>query len=528
MSAEHIDFRYRHESHRFCIPLDPSLLMVRRCEFYPARGRARARFVQGRVDDAQSISVVARKVMVSLEPYRRKRWLNHPTFYLTGLGRIKQSLAIEIKLMGTRMAKRHRVEDWVSLLETFYLLDGDDRAWMHRILSCAAKDIWRGKPSAAYTFELMSSGFSLGVIAAHGVPEQQVREVIMNSSSDVADLAFKSGTDVATLSEYLWSKDPGHKAMFKRATANTPDALGVVAHSGDGRGVVLSLSLEEPRNSTISERRRWKFSAAHLGAALRLRRAILELDHFDGTQVEAIFDGSGKLFEARNGAVTRTARDVLRDAVLRIDKLRTSDGRHDPDAALGNWEALVRGRWSIVDKFDTDGRRFVVAVRNDPRFGDCRGLSLQERQVAEFIGLGRSTKEVAYILGIPPASAENSARRVQVKLGLKSRAELVAFFAPQGVRARLATMMVGNDPVLIGSSIAGERWKVAGLTESENAVLSLLVAGSSNQDIALKRSTSARTVANQIQSIFRKLSVRSRGELISHLAMNETSVSVGN
>jgi DNA-binding NarL/FixJ family response regulator len=45
----------------------------------------------------------------------------------------------------------------------------------------------------------------------------------------------------------------------------------------------------------------------------------------------------------------------------------------------------------------------------------------------------------------------------------------------------------------------------------------LLIAGSTNRDIAMRRATSARTVANQVQAIFRKYGVRSRSELIALL-----------
>ena len=35
--------------------------------------------------------------------------------------------------------------------------------------------------------------------------------------------------------------------------------------------------------------------------------------------------------------------------VRRIDRARTRAGREDVDAALGMWEGLVDGRWSLVD-----------------------------------------------------------------------------------------------------------------------------------------------------------------------------------
>jgi DNA-binding CsgD family transcriptional regulator len=83
-------------------------------------------------------------------------------------------------------------------------------------------------------------------------------------------------------------------------------------------------------------------------------------------------------------------------------------------------------------------------MRNDPRFPDPRGLSLRERQVAEFAGLSRSAKEISYLLGVSAASVENRLRRAQAKLGLDSRLELAEFFSPQGIRANLARVALAS------------------------------------------------------------------------------------
>jgi DNA-binding CsgD family transcriptional regulator len=137
--------------------------------------------------------------------------------------------------------------------------------------------------------------------------------------------------------------------------------------------------------------------------------------------------------------------------------------------------------------------------------------------VAAYAGVGRSAKEIAYLLGAPAASVENSLRRAQAKLGLRSRVELTQFFAPQSLRAQMAEVSVGNDTLLIGSTPRLEEAKLGGLSDAERQVLVLLIAGSTNRDIAMRRATSARTVANQVQAIFRKYGARSRSELIARL-----------
>ncbi len=54
---------------------------------------------------------------------------------------------------------------------------------------------------------------------------------------------------------------------------------------------------------------------------------------------------------------------------------------------------------------------------------------------------------------------------------------------------------------------------LARLTAAERAVLALLLAGQTNAEVAVKRRRSARTVGKQIDAIYRKLGVHSRGEL---------------
>ncbi len=53
------------------------------------------------------------------------------------------------------------------------------------------------------------------------------------------------------------------------------------------------------------------------------------------------------------------------------------------------------------------------------------------------------------------------------------------------------------------------------LTESENAVVHMIMAGRSNKEIASARDVSTKTVANQLRAIYEKLSITSRFELVA-------------
>ena len=55
------------------------------------------------------------------------------------------------------------------------------------------------------------------------------------------------------------------------------------------------------------------------------------------------------------------------------------------------------------------------------------------------------------------------------------------------------------------------------LTEAEREVALIALAGHTNDEIARRRGASARTVANQLHSVYRKLGVTTRAELAARL-----------
>lgn len=191
--------------------------------------------------------------------------------------------------------------------------------------------------------------------------------------------------------------------------------------------------------------------------------------------------------------------------------------RADPES-LALWAGLVRGRWSLVDHFDTDGRRFVVAHRNQPDLGDPRGLSAREHQVAEHVGMGESNKEIAYAFGISESAVANAVARAQRKLDLASRVELGSLFAPGGIRSRLAEYRLDGDDFVVGSAELIEAEALESLPPAEREVVVHLLRGATNAEIGRRRDTSTNTVANQVRSICQKFAVRSRVELAARLA----------
>ncbi len=412
-------------------------------------------------------------------------------------------------------------KDWVALIEAGYRLENTDELWLKNILTHAAPLFDRGFWPTAGIYHFTSNTLQIRHIASQG-PSKAVEflRASLNShdvNPEAADLFFRRGLPICSLSGQVFSRWPDLREPVRHATNGlVQDKLAIKSLTGQRSALIMCQLFSHDISPTPLERRRWPLITSHLGAGLRLRE-IGQSINVHSSAVEAVFDAGGKLLDARRKTQSPPTRERLRGIVRQIEKVRTRKGRSDPDSALKLWEGLIHGRWSLVNYVDTDRRRFVLAIKNDPTYPDLRGLSEKEQQVAEFMGLGLSNKEISYTLGVSLSAVTNCTASAKMKLGLTSRAELVAFFSPSGLRTTLADISLAGEELLVGGYPLIDQDCVGKLTEAERAVLVHLVSGSTNVDIAKRRDTSDRTVANQVQSIFRKLQVTSRSELAVRL-----------
>ena len=116
-------------------------------------------------------------------------------------------------------------------------------------------------------------------------------------------------------------------------------------------------------------------------------------------------------------------------AVKRIESARARMRRLAPEEAVDRWNALVDGRWTLIDHVERDGKRLVLAHRNEApsTFGS---LGPREAQVATLAALGHSDKYIGYELGIRRSTVATHLARALRKLRLAHREELVSAFGP--------------------------------------------------------------------------------------------------
>lgn len=196
-----------------------------------------------------------------------------------------------------------------------------------------------------------------------------------------------------------------------------------------GAGVIMGLDLHRPAGP--AERRLLEavsLVVAHLGAGYRLRSALAASEARG--PVEAVLGPDGRVLHAEDAAKDTALRHALGEATRTL--LRTHGRPRDPLPHLLAQRVLVAGRWTLVDHTDTDGRRMVLARVNDPQAPGAvlPALSHRERQVAMWLALGWSLKQVAYELGLSLSTVHGSEQRARRKLGLATRTALVrAVFA---------------------------------------------------------------------------------------------------
>jgi len=197
-----------------------------------------------------------------------------------------------------------------------------------------------------------------------------------------------------------------------------------------------------PTRKTVSishgEQSIWKMLAAHLSSGLRLRQAFQPPQAEEQPSRSALPHGADAVIDPRTFALTdaagpartKTASTALRQAAVRVDRVRVGHNTADFREALAAWEALVGARWSLVDWFDTDGRRYILAMPNEPQTNDPRLLTDREKQVVGYAALGETHKLIGFRLGISRARVTAHMGSILRKLGTRTQAQLVANLHP--------------------------------------------------------------------------------------------------
>lgn len=264
-------------------------------------------------------------------------------------------------------------------------------------------------------------------------------------------------TGVFVLSEKT-AEHPEMRRIWKTFFDGAEDAIGLMTVDTDGRGIHILAPTPELVRLSPSERSLWEMMSAHVASGVRLRNALKRSTSKPASDAGLPFGAEAVInptrFDVTDAVETvqdSEVLDMLRAAAVRIDRARV-EGRNDGSTndALAEWWALIRGRWSMVDWFDSDGRRYVLALPNPPSVGNPRGLNEREQQVVAFAALGDTHKLISYRLGISRSHVTRLLGSAMRKLGLKNQVQLVEWMRGLAVaeyQARLRDADGGPDDV---------------------------------------------------------------------------------
>jgi DNA-binding CsgD family transcriptional regulator len=320
--------------------------------------------------------------------------------------------------------------DAISLLELAYRNQADTGAWLQALARATVPQLgaeWLGGIGFIARGSEPPEAASVAVVASEhsGLDDSIILQMAFATRSCMPAEHLErvertmSRPGVASILDLVDAVPEGLSAGWPVVVR---DSHGVFIPLGDGRAVVLANVCAKPSTIDVGSRRLWRRLAIHLAAGCRL---VGRRDSMEAPDVEAVVEAGGRVVHAAGAAEGRDERELLEAAARDLDRARTRAGRQDAVAALELWQGLLAGRWSLVEHFDSDGKRFLLARRNDPDSPHPRTLSGRQRQVAFYASLGWSNSEIAYALGISENTASTHLHHALIKLGLSSRAELV-------------------------------------------------------------------------------------------------------
>ena len=307
----------------------------------------------------------------------------------------------------------------IRLVEAAHRITLPREDWLEAIAEAAAALTPEGTSAMAYAFDASEPhrGVAIEAHARRGLDDDFVEATFaLNRATreEEAQLFYGEAVVCGTVSEMLESASAqaGSAARYAKTVGQRgyPDTFGVTAPGRDGRGIVVNAPLSRPTPLDAQRRRLWSRLGQHIRTGDQSRRRLLA----DLEPPAAVVLPSGP-----------DVRERLSRAVRNADAARSSRGPDDAEEALAMWEGLLDGRWSLLEQFERDGRRFFVVHENAPGIRDPRALTHRERAVVDLVTRGYSNKHTAHALGVSLGTVAKLLQRALDKLGFERRHQLI-------------------------------------------------------------------------------------------------------
>ncbi len=190
------------------------------------------------------------------------------------------------------------------------------------------------------------------------------------------------------------------------------------------------------------------------------------------------------------------------------------------------WRELKGGQTRIVDGFSTEERCYLLLTPLLTHEKPCPP-SARRLSILEGVLCGQSLKALAFDLRVSPSTVSSEAKSALQQLGSECTPckahPLLAMLARAAAEeqrnrcARISYFSEADQVFRVISAARPETRLAPVLSPAEFAVVRGLLEGRNYLEIAKKRGTSTRTVANQLAAAFRRLGVSGRGSLLNHV-----------
>jgi DNA-binding CsgD family transcriptional regulator len=325
-------------------------------------------------------------------------------------------------------SKRAR-SDYLAIVEALYASYASDSEWVQAIAEVACPMLDQGLGINVWTYDL-NVPLAERIRAYHSAGssaelDASARRFLTSMPAEVSRVFYPPNPPVQVISRIFRLAAPTPEMISAMGMGGVADAFGFRGHNPDGSGIVIGAPTRGPARMAPRTKAVLTRIALHLAAAARLRQRAKVASWLDAA--DAVFTARGRLEHV--GAPCgdpELASSALPSAVEK--RLAAGAERADPVRALDLWRALVAGRWSIVDHVDRDGKRFILARRNDPAVREPAALTARQRLVAVYAAWGHSNRLIAYETGLSQSAISTELRTVLRKLRLSSRAELAPLF----------------------------------------------------------------------------------------------------
>jgi DNA-binding CsgD family transcriptional regulator len=325
--------------------------------------------------------------------------------------------------------------DLLNIVDAAYRMELEDAAWLAGLAEAVLPHVDDGFGVAAFEFYRPGDGLPEVVQRYHlGIPdklEALYPTIFQTMDPEIRQRPFRMGPCI-TGSQMMGMRrgflDEPHMKQYAQKFGMY-DSFWITAAEPSGRGCGFHAGQSRLTRASAAQVRQWGRIAAHLSTAVRLRHALKGFPSGQaGAETEAIFDPSGKLHNATGEAESKKARELLRHAVLMLEKSRGPLRTKDPEKSLEIRKARVAGRWSLIDQIEQNGERYIVARQNEPTAPGPALLSKREKEVVGYAKLGHHDKLIAYNLGISHSTVRVILGRAKAKLGVRSRKELLEVY----------------------------------------------------------------------------------------------------